>query len=116
MPCLGFSGILRVEIRIFAKDGDIKMTALRNQAMDIISELPEEHIAYVLAILENIQRISRPREIPHASAQFPLHLTKRENYDEIEQALNAISGAVPDTGMSLEEYRAERLAKYETIA
>ena len=47
---------------------------------------------------------------------FPLHLTKRENYDEIEQALNAISGAVPDTGMSLEEYRAERLAKYETIA
>ena len=104
---------MRVEIRIFAKDGDVKMTALRNRAIDIISELPEEHIAYVLAILENVKRISCDREIPHTSAKAPLHLTKRKNYDEIEQALNAISGALPDTGMSLEDYRAERLAKYE---
>ena len=66
-----------------------------------------------LQLLEHIIRYCDEVEIPHASAKAPLHLSKRENYDEIEQALNAISEALPDTGMSLEDYRAERLAKYE---
>ncbi len=92
------------------------MTALRSQAMDIIAELPEEHIAYVLGILENVKRISCTKENTKKLPHFPLHLTKKENSDEIKQAIDALSGALPDTGMSLEEYRAERLAKYENFA
>lgn len=38
----------------------------------------------------------------------------RENAEEIEAAIRAISGAIPDDGMTLEEYREERLKKYET--
>lgn len=36
----------------------------------------------------------------------------RENAKEIEAAIRAISGSIPDDGKSLEEYREERLKKY----
>lgn len=39
----------------------------------------------------------------------------RENADEIEAAIRAISGMIPDGGRSLEEYREERLKKYESL-
>ena len=32
----------------------------------------------------------------------------------VEEILHTLSGAIPDTGLTLDEYRAERLKKYET--
>ena len=37
----------------------------------------------------------------------------KDNAEEIESAIRAISGAIPDDGKSLEEYREERLKRYE---
>lgn len=37
----------------------------------------------------------------------------KDNADEIEAAIVAISGVISDSGMSLDEYREERLKKYE---
>lgn len=36
------------------------------------------------------------------------------NNKQVREVVQALSGAVPDTGMTLDDYRAERLKKYET--
>ena len=44
---------------------------------------------------------------------LPQKLTKREDSDEVTAAINSLVGVLPDEGMTLAEYKAERLAKYE---
>lgn len=44
---------------------------------------------------------------------------ERENVryknQDIENIVDSLTGSIPDNGMTLEDYRAERLSKYENI-
>lgn len=44
---------------------------------------------------------------------------ERENVryknQDIENIVDSLTGSIPDSGMTLEDYRAERLSKYENI-
>lgn len=74
---------------------------------------------------EIIAKVTNPHREPLAGkickktsfqADFPLKLTKRKNSAEIENAINSLIGVLPETDMTLEDYKAERLAKYENLA
>ena len=57
-----------------------------------------------------------PQEKKANNIIFPQKLTKRANSEEISSAINSLVGVLPDEGMTLSEYRKERLAKYENFA
>ena len=89
------------------------MDAMRSQAIHIISELPEPYIVYALEILKNVKQMSG---LGMAEDGMPARLHERANSREILAAVNALAGALPDDGMTLEEFRGERLGKYADIA
>ena len=60
---------------------------------------------------EIIAKLTYPRN--EVFDGFPRKLTKRKNSEEIKRAIESISGIIPENGMTLSDYRAERLAKYE---
>lgn len=47
---------------------------------------------------------------------FPVNRgTKEKNPLEIDDSIRALTGAVPNEGMTLNDYRLERLARYEAL-
>ena len=91
------------------------MNEMRTKAIHIINELPEPYIVYALEILRNVRQMSGLGTSAKKNG-FPTHLHERENSKEIEAAVDALTGALPDTGMTLDNLRAERLKKYADIA
>ena len=83
------------------------MTTARAQAMDILAELPEVYIVRVLDFMKKLN--NAPVE------KFTVH-HKKTDAANIKKALNAISGALPQTDMTLEDFRNERLNKYANFA
>ena len=89
------------------------MDAMRDQAIHIITELPEPYIVYALEILKNVRQMSA---LGRAASGFPAQVHERANSKEIQEAIEAITGALPSTEMTLADFRKERLEKYADIA
>ena len=92
------------------------MDALRSQAIDIIEGLPESYIAYTLDILKNVQRMSAISTASGKASRAPLHLHQRKDSAQIRENIDALSGALPCTDMTLADLREERLKKYANLA
>lgn len=91
------------------------MDAMRNQAIHIISELPEPYIVYVLEILKNVRQMSDLGIVAKTNG-VPMRLHEKENSKEIQAAIENMTGALPRTEMALDDFRGERLKKYADIA
>ena len=91
------------------------MDAERNQAMNIIAELPEPYIVYALEILKNVRQMSSLGMAAKKDG-FPTRLHERKNSKEIQEAIEVVAGALPNTDMMLADFREERLGKYADIA
>ena len=83
---------------------------------EVIAKLTQPPIK---ALPQDTARENTMGERPHdglpRQTGFPSKLTRRENSEDIERAINSLVGVLPDNGMTLEDYRAERLAKYENF-
>ena len=81
-----------------------------------LNMLSQEDI-FIMRDGEVIAKLTQPYQNKVSrKANLPKKLTKRTNSKEIEDAINSLVGALPDDGMTLSDYRAERLAKYENFA
>ena len=91
------------------------MNALRSQAIDIIVGLPESYIEYTLDILKNVKQMSALSATSEKTSIMPLRLHKRKNSAKIQETIDALLGALPDTDMKLADFREERLKKYANL-
>ena len=87
----------------------------RSQAIDIVAGLPEAYIASTLEILKNVKQISAMNAFETSAEIVPGLFYKRSASEKIRASVEALAGALPLTDMTLEDFRAERLAKYADI-
>ena len=85
---------------------------LRTEAINIIAEMPEIYIFKALELLEKFKQEYEGKSKPHQK----VIRKEKANAAQIQAAIEAISGALPSTDITLEDLRAERLRKYESLA
>lgn len=73
------------------------------KSIQLLNTLPDNEVEKVYNFIQFICSQYTTKKIPDAD-------------ENIEEILNSITGSVPDTGKTLEEYKTERICeRYETI-
>ncbi len=93
------------------------MNALRSQAIDIIVGLPDSYIGYALDILKNVEQMSALQDSKPRESILPERerLHKRADSMRRQETIDSLTGVLPPTDMTLEDFREERLKKYADI-
>lgn len=84
----------------------------RELAKNIIDRLPEDKMIFILNILENIGEMSgislHPEFTPNEETQNAIADKEIPNGNSVDDILQHLTGILPDTGKTLEEYQEER--------
>ena len=74
---------------------------INNLLEDLDEEDYDKAVSYIEFLVSTRKKEKKKRE------------TLTENREDVEAIVKSLTGIIPDTGKTLEEYRSERLKKYE---
>lgn len=74
---------------------------INNLLEDLDEEDYDKAVSYIEFLVSARKREKKKQE------------TLTENREDVEAIVKSLTGIIPDTGKTLEEYRSERLKKYE---
>lgn len=74
---------------------------INNLLEDLDEEDYDKAVSYIEFLVSARKREKKKKE------------TLTENREDVEAIVKSLTGIIPDTGKTLEEYRSERLKKYE---
>ncbi|MGN1184837.1 MAG: UDP-N-acetylenolpyruvoylglucosamine reductase [Oliverpabstia sp.] len=81
------------------------MTQLRKDVMELVDQIPEDKLIFVIQIIQGMKGLY----------EGSANSKKNKKSEDVESIVQSLVGVIPSTDMSLEDFRDERLRKYEAI-
>ena len=78
------------------------MTQLRKDVMELVEQIPEEKLIFVIQIIQGMKGLY----------EGSVNSIENKKSEDVESIVQSLVGAIPYTDMSLEDFREERLRKY----
>lgn len=83
------------------------MQSVNIKLYDLLENLEKEDYDKAVSYIEFLIHVRKEKQIQEEGAS--------KEKEDIETLVASLTGAIPDTGKTLKEYRDERLRKYENI-
>ena len=81
------------------------MTQLRKDVMELVDQIPEDKLMFVSQIIQGMKGLYEGSG----------NSKENKKSEDVESIVQSLIGALPSTDMSLEDFREERLRKYEAV-
>ncbi|MCI6996882.1 MAG: UDP-N-acetylenolpyruvoylglucosamine reductase [Eubacterium sp.] len=81
------------------------MTQLRKDVMELVDQIPEDKLIFVIQIIQGMKGLY----------EGSANSKKNKKSEDVESIVQSLVGVIPSIDMSLEDFREERLRKYEAI-
>lgn len=81
------------------------MTQLRKDVMELVDQIPEDKLIFVIQIIQGMKGLYEGSG----------NSKENKKSEDVESIVQSLIGALPSTDMSLEDFREERLRKYEAV-
>ena len=83
--------------------------------MEVVRKIVDAKKLMSVIPLPETMRNRRLEVIVLPAEEQKISESSKKNNIDIENVIDSLVGVIQDTGMTLEDYRAERLGKYESI-
>lgn len=81
------------------------MTQLRKDVMELVDQIPEDKLIFVIQIIQGMKGLYEGSG----------NSKENKKSEDVESIVQSLIGALPSTDISLEDFREERLRKYEAV-
>ncbi|MGN1193487.1 MAG: UDP-N-acetylenolpyruvoylglucosamine reductase [Dorea sp.] len=81
------------------------MTQLRKDVMELVDQIPEDKLIFVIQIIQGMKGLYEGSG----------NSKENKKSEDVESIVQSLVGAIPSTDMTLEDFREERLRKYEAV-
>lgn len=81
------------------------MTQLRKDVMELVDQIPEDKLIFVIQIIQGMKGLYEGSG----------NSKENKKSEDVESIVQSLVGAIPSTDMTLEDFREERLKKYEAV-
>lgn len=81
------------------------MTQLRKDVMELVDQIPEDKLIFVIQIIQGMKGLYEGSG----------NSKENKKSEDVESIVQSLVGAIPSTDRTLEDFREERLRKYEAV-
>ncbi|MDY2628039.1 MAG: UDP-N-acetylenolpyruvoylglucosamine reductase [Lachnospiraceae bacterium] len=81
------------------------MTQLRKDVMELVDQIPEDKLIFVIQIMQGMKGLYEGSG----------NSKENKKSEDVESIVQSLVGAIPSIDMTLEDFREERLRKYEAV-